>query len=139
MSSKVITWIALGLSVIALGVAGYFFISSQAATRATPPCTIGEDPNCGNNSLFPLLEAGNKSNTNNTSNNTTNNTGSTDLSEIGTCFTNFKPLPVPPPENPDYRFYVDTFGTCLQDETAYAFCVDENATTPDNCEYLDRQ
>lgn len=67
-----------------------------------------------------------------------------DPNEIGACFINYgKQLPpgTPPPGEgtiPLYEWYIDTYQTCLNDDDAYAFCVDENATTPDNCEYVSR-
>ena len=169
MGNKIVIWIAIGLSIIALGVAAYFLVSSQAATKATLPCSIEEDPNCDPNPQQQLLIAsgdchlvdgtiiGGSSvsecqdrpnwlkwvspngktvidNPNPAS--PPEDPGETDPQELGACFINFKELPLPLPENPTYQFYIDTFANCLQDPDAYAFCEDENATSPENCEYI---
>jgi hypothetical protein len=172
MNNKIVTWIALVISVVALGTAGYFLVSSRAGTSATPPCTIGEDPNCNNKpGQSPLAAAGTCYLVDGTSFNVSSveectadanwlkwtspngsrvidnpnpatppgGTGSseTDPQEIGACFTGNKPGPLPPPENPEYSYYIDTFANCLSDEQSYAFCIDEGATTPDSCEFID--
>lgn len=169
MTAKVITWIAISVSVIALGLSVYFLVTNQAATSTTPPCTVGQDPNCEPPKQPTLVAAvycgytdgrpeevltslkdcesdpywsyrefypNRNGRVENPNPQLPEEPAETDPQEIGACFIDYKPLPIPPPANQQYSYYIDTFASCLGDPDAYAFCVDENATSPEGCEFI---
>ncbi|MFH0831073.1 MAG: hypothetical protein V1895_03370 [Parcubacteria group bacterium] len=170
MSSKVVTWITLGLAVVALGVAGYFLISSQSATKTAPPCTPGQDPNCPqpqtqmvtaavycgytDGRAEEVLTSAKKCEADtywsyheiypHRQNHIDNPNPQTpppppeepDPNEIGACFITLFDPSYPPPAITKFYSYITTYQECLNDDKAFAFCVDETATEPDNCEYF---
>jgi|GEM_PF-3778011 len=140
MNTKVITWIALVISLAALGIAVFFWLRPQDASTgvikqslaAAGTCHLVDGTDFGVNSVEACkanqnwLKWVSLNGATTIENPNPAGSGEPDPDELGTCFINYN----------SSEYYVDTFTNCLNDPTAYAFCTDENASSPEGCEYI---